>query len=231
LFSSPRHCGGNGGCTGSTAEIAFEYVKQHGMVEEWVFGYQSFHGAKVNCTLKDSPESSPSVLRGNVQKPHLKEAVATITDWVTLPSNNYTTLMNVIAKLGPVAVSVAASPWHLYGGGVFHSPLETKQETDVNHLVVLEGYGTDQETGEDYWLIRNSWGPRWGEAGYIRLKRVDPSTLDDPESDCGMDVTPADGLACTKDDSGNDIVPPAAKICGTSGVLYDSSIPLGGHLV
>jgi hypothetical protein len=68
-------------------------------------------------------------------------------------------------------------------------------------------------------------------SGYIRLKRTDPSTLDDPSTDCGMDVTPGDGVACSKDDSGNDIVPPATQICGTSGVLFDTSIPLGGHLL
>lgn len=48
---NPQHCGGNGGCTGSTAELAYEFVSKHGMVEEWNFAYQSFHGAKVNCTI------------------------------------------------------------------------------------------------------------------------------------------------------------------------------------
>ena len=96
---------------------------------------------------------------------------------------------------------------------------------------MLEGYGTDATTGEDYWLVRNSWGPRWGEKGYIRLLRVDPATLDDPDSDCAMDTTPSDGVSCTKDDNGNDIVPPPAKICGNSGILYDSTIPIGGHLL
>jgi C1A family cysteine protease len=37
--------------------------------------------------------------------------------------------------------------------------------------VQLVGYGTDEETGLDYWLIRNSWGPYWGEEGFIRLRR------------------------------------------------------------
>jgi len=70
-----------------------------------------------------------------------------------------------------------------------------------------------------------------GEDGYIRLKRVDPATVDDPDSMCGMDVTPSSGESCTKDNDGNSIVPPAVKVCGTSGVLFDPVLPIGGKLV
>ena len=70
-----------------------------------------------------------------------------------------------------------------------------------------------------------------GENGYIRLKRIDPTTLSDPESDCRMDVTPSDGSGCTKDDDGNDIVPEPVKVCGTCGILFDGVIPQGGQLV
>jgi hypothetical protein len=71
----------------------------------------------------------------------------------------------------------------------------------------------------------------WGESGYIRLLRVDPSSLPVPDAACGMDVTPTDGAGCTKDDTGKDIVPPARKICGTSGVLNQAVVPLGAHLI
>ena len=68
-----------------------------------------------------------------------------------------------------------------------------------------------------------------GEDGYIRLKRVDPSTLDDPSSDCKMDNKPAYGNACTKDDDGNDVIPKPVSVCGTSGILFDGVIPVGAH--
>jgi cathepsin L len=217
-----HHCGGNGGCLGATAELAFDYVNKYGMMQEWDYSYQSGHGRTLNCTA-----TTPK----NPNTTHVKGAVISIAGYHQLPSNNYTVLMNAVAKLGPIAVSVAASPWTMYRKGIFDGPLYTKRDTDINHLVVLEGYGTDTETGIDYWLVRNSWSPTWGEQGYIRLKRVNPDTLEDPTTDCGMDVSPADGAACTIDDNGEDVIPPPAKICGTSGILFDTSVPWGGYLI
>lgn len=211
------HCGGAGGCAGATAELAFDLVKQSGMVEEWQFGYEDARGEDIKCTLAEDthPHHGKEIFHG---------AVAGIADYAVLPSNNYTVLMNTVAKLGPVTVSVACMPWHLYQSGVFYAPLHTGSATDLDHLVVLEGYGTDAESGEDYWLVRNSWGPRWGEKGYIRLKRVG-------EQECAIDDTPADGTACTLDPDGNEIDPEPQLICGNSGILFDTAIPLGGYLI
>ena len=58
----------------------------------------------------------------------------------------------------------------------------------MNHAVLAVGYGVDQVTGQAYFKLRNSWGPSWGEQGYIRIAR---GGRYNPTGQCGvqMDVT------------------------------------------
>lgn len=87
---------------------------------------------------------------------------------------------------------------------------------DVNHAVVMVGYGTDEQYG-DYWLIRNSWGTHFGENGYIRLKR-------EPEAICGTDYTPVDGTACAGQVFNT-------TVCGQCAVLFDSAYPINVRVI
>jgi len=54
----------------------------------------------------------------------------------------------------------------MYTGGVLTS---VKCGTSLDHGVTAVGYGTDVASGEEYFLVKNSWGSSWGEAGYIRI--------------------------------------------------------------
>jgi cathepsin L len=194
---NPNECGGTGGCEGATHELAFEYLSgSSGIYSEFQYGYQGYYGADSACAI---PSGSPA---------------ATIDGYVRLPENNYVALMNAIATVGPIAITVDASNWHAYESGIFSGCNQVNP--DLDHGVVLVGYG--QEDGHGYWLIRNSWNANFGEAGYIRIARTD-----DEQHLCGSDITPQDGTACK-----NETVPVTA--CGTCGILYDTSYPLNAAL-
>jgi len=193
-----EQCGGTGGCSGATMELAYDYAIENGLATEWTYPYTSYYGEDGNCTM-DS----------------IDPPVAGITGYTVNPTNSYKDLITSVATVAPVAVTVDASVWHLYESGIFDG---CNQETpDLDHGVLLVGYGTEDGTG--YYLIRNSWGPAWGESGYIRIQRTA-----DEASLCGVDVTPADGVGC---EGG----PENVTVCGTCGILYDTSYPTGGYLV
>ena len=73
--------------------------------------------------------------------------------------NGCTDIMNGLYK-APMTVAVNAKDWRQYKSGIF----DGCTSTEVNHDTYLIG------ANQGYWRIKNSWGLRWGEYGYIRLK-------------------------------------------------------------
>lgn len=68
---------------------------------------------------------------------------------------------------GPVAAGVNAEPIVNYEGGIVNNTHMWNMM--VNHIVSIVGWGTDAETGDEFWIVRNSWGQYWGEGGYFRI--------------------------------------------------------------
>ncbi|CAF4578473.1 unnamed protein product [Rotaria magnacalcarata] len=42
---------------------------------------------------------------------------------------------------------------------------------DMDHAMAVVGYGYDDALKSSYWIIKNSWGTKWGEHGYLRLAK------------------------------------------------------------
>jgi len=200
---NPLHCGGRGGCFGSVCQLGFNYVQLFGIVSEEDYPYTS---GTANETTGECQYNLTAMT-----------PVATITGYNTLPTNDQDAVLNHLANVGPLAISVAASGWGRYTHGVFDG-CSYDENITINHAVQLVGYGTDEAEG-DYWLARNSWGPDFGENGYIRLKR-------DQKAQCGVNSDPLNGSACVGGPGSNQ-----QTVCGMCGMLLDASYPIGAQLV
>lgn len=191
-----RECGGTGGCGGATARLAFDWAVSNGITPEGLYPYTQTTGTCETAKL---------------------EPKAGITGFVALPRNKPNHLARALVKHGPISVTVAAARWAPYGGGVYNDTDECG--FDLDHLVQLVGYGTDAATGQRYWTIRNSWGPTWGEGGYIRLARE--AEGDEPAE--GVDTSPQEGYTCKGG-------PANITVKGVCGLYSDSAYPTGAYM-
>jgi len=193
---NPQECGGQGGCRGATVELAVDWVMKNGAFEEYQAPYV---GSDMPC------QNGAQALAAHENKAGNSFGMS---GWETLPKNKYEPLLHALAEKGPTAVSVDASPWHMYDHGVFNGCVP---DSIINHAVAAVGYGQDKD-GIKFWEIQNSWGQHWGEKGRIRMLRRDSD-----ETECGIDNKPELGVGCKGG-------PSQVTVCGMCGVLYDSVV-------
>ncbi|CAI5696298.1 unnamed protein product [Oreochromis niloticus] len=143
------HSFGNNGCNGGSVKRAFQYIQANGGIDtETSYSYEA---KGQQCRYK--PDGIG----------------AKCTGYVEVKPSNEDALKEAVATIGPISVGIDAShnSFRFYQSGVYDEPDCSK--TVLNHDVLAVGYGT--ENGHDYWLIKNSWGLRWGDKGYIKMSR------------------------------------------------------------
>ena len=90
-------------------------------------------------------------------------------------------MLTELVKNGPIAVAFEVyGDFGHYRSGIYHHVVEERGvHLDsgfnpfqiVNHGVLIVGYGSDEQSGEKYWIVKNSWSATWGEKGYFRIRR------------------------------------------------------------
>ena len=155
---------GNKGCSGGSMDLGFKYIIDNGLCTNQSYPYQAMDQEcqKDQCT-----------------------SVVNISNYGDLDPNDELNLKRGVAKQ-PVSVAIQANKrsFQLYQSGIY-SDLECG--TQLDHGVLVIGYGFDLETDIPYWIIKNSWGKEWGENGYIRIQR----NVDDQRGLCGIAMQPS----------------------------------------
>ena len=132
---------GNGGCAGGWMYWAYDYVMDHdGLALEEEYPY---HAKDEACSASAATDDW-----GHNDKVSTYYKVEATSDSLQGELNKH-----------PVAVALDAGTWSFYQGGVL-----SECGSMPTHAVVAVGFEADNT-----WIVRNSWGQRWGESGYIRL--------------------------------------------------------------
>ncbi|KAL5557677.1 hypothetical protein UlMin_033888 [Ulmus minor] len=148
----------NNGCNGGLMDYAFSFIVSNGgLRKEEDYPYVMEEGT---CDIKKE-----------------KEEVVSISGYKDVPQNHEESLLKALAHQ-PLSVAIDASgrDFQFYKGGIFDGHCGSH----LDHGVAAVGYGSYK--GVDYIIVKNSWGSKWGEKGYIRMKR----NTGKPEGLCGI---------------------------------------------
>jgi cathepsin F len=139
----------NSACAGGIIDNAYRFIRANGgLMPAAQYPYEGF---KNYCRF------------------NANAAAVTVTGYQFAGTQDEEIIKEMLYKKGPLAITVNARTLQYYQGGVIDLPYAYCPYAP-NHGVNLVGYGVTAG-GLKYWIIRNTWGPTWGEGGYYRIAR------------------------------------------------------------
>jgi hypothetical protein len=159
-----KNGGKDHGCNGGLMDNAFSWISKNGGL----------------CTEGDYPYVSGTTKTGgtcNTKCSLVKESQ--VLEFVDVAASSDDAMMAALSQQ-PVSIAIEADQkeFQLYKSGVFTGACGTK----LDHGVLVVGYGT--QAGQDYYLVKNSWGTSWGNGGYILLGKG--KQYNNGDGQCGL---------------------------------------------
>ena len=101
----------------------------------------------------------------------IRDRGSIVKTFLDVPPGHEEALLSAIA-LQPISIAIEASTFafQFYKSGVI-TDNSCGSNGSIDHGVLAVGYGTDLETQEPYFLVKNSWGDGWGDHGYVKMGR------------------------------------------------------------
>lgn len=137
----------NYGCNGGYMDRVYNYLKKTGTPDESCFPYRA---SAVACSNRCSDWAS---------------RVKKISSWTWVCRNqpNTTTIKNAVYSNGPVTACFDVyNDFFNYKSGCYQ---HVTGAYAGGHAVLIVGW-----TSDGCWIVKNSWGPSWGESGYFKIK-------------------------------------------------------------
>jgi hypothetical protein len=154
MFCLSEHYSGFYGCSGASYDYdEMEALVAYGTIDEACYPYDQGH--TWNC---DAACPNPAL-------------EVELASWGRIPCNHTGAIKTAIYTYGPVNAAVyAADSFQAYSGGIYNDlrttcPASPCYYTSTNHAIMLVGW----DDVDQAWILRNSWGPGWGEGGYMRI--------------------------------------------------------------
>ena len=145
---------GNQGCNGGWYYWAWDYMKVNGQENTSAYPYTSGTLGQTGTCKADGS--------GKIK----------VSSYVQVGQTNADITAAINLKPVSVALDAAQAVFQNYKSGVVTSGCGTQ----LDHAVIVVGYGLDATTGLNYFLVRNSWGASWGDKGYIKIAQSSTGT-------------------------------------------------------
>ncbi|PHT80682.1 hypothetical protein T459_13697 [Capsicum annuum] len=148
---------------GCSCSKAYRFAVEQGIVEEESYPY-AMRRSDCKCTETMKKVKIAGYKRINIRKlskgqieEHIKRQP------ITCSIRSYESLHAHVGQsvyMGPTVKEIEDRQASLARG-----------EKDSTHSMLIVGFGTDED-GQDYYLVQNSWGERWGYHGYVGDMRL-----------------------------------------------------------